>query len=98
MRLADLTVNTIELNGYEFANCRILGPAVILPLGSTTIANCGWDAPGMDAIFWEVTAGRNAIVGAIAVRDCIFSGCTFQNVGLAGPASLRQILEAGFSG
>ena len=98
VRLADLTVNTVELNGYEFANCRIVGPAVLLPLGSTSIASCEWDAPDMNAIFWEITPERSAVVGAIAVVDCIFSACTFQGVGLAGPKELRAILEAGFSG
>lgn len=98
VRLADLTVNTVELNGYEFSNCRILGPAILMPIGTTTIANCGWEAPGFDAVFWEIRPDREVVIGAIAAVDCIFSACTFQGVGLAGLPDLRQVMEGGFSG
>lgn len=98
VRLADLTVNSIELNGYEFSNCRIIGPAVVVPLGVTSLHNCGWEAPGVDAIFWEILPGRDLIIGAIAAIDCTFSACTFQAIGLAGPPELREAIASGFSG
>ncbi len=97
VRLADHTLNSMELNGYEFSNCRIIGPAVLLPVGSTSIVNCSWDVPDIDTMFWEITSTRQFVVGAIAAIDCIFSACAFQGVGLAGPPELRAVLEAGFS-
>lgn len=97
IRLADLTVNTMELDGYEFSNCRVIGPAVLLPVGTTSIFHCGWEAPGVDAIFWEIPPTRVYVVGAIVAVDCTFSGCSFQGVGLAGPSALREAMASGFS-
>ncbi|MEO7836144.1 MAG: hypothetical protein ABIS21_00705, partial [Acidimicrobiales bacterium] len=45
VRIAELTVNTIVLERLEFMNCRILGPAVLIPQGETSIQHCGWDTP-----------------------------------------------------
>lgn len=95
VRIADLTVSSPRIDGYEFANCRILGPAVMILAGST-IASCGWSAPGLDAIFWEIPPGREYVVGAIEVANCVFSGCTFEGVGVAGPAEMRDVLAHGF--
>lgn len=97
VRLADLTVNTFILEGLTFQNCRIIGPAVLLPQGETSFSHCTWEAPGVDAVLWEIPPGRTEIVGAIAVIDTTFSACTLSLIGLAGPADLRRILEQGFS-
>lgn len=93
IRISELTVNTIVLERLEFLNCRILGPAVLVPQGQTSIVHCGWEAPNADAIFWEIPPVRTVIIGAVAVVDCIFSSCTFSMVGLAGPPELRALLE-----
>lgn len=97
IRLADYTVHADLIEGYEFSNCRIIGPAVIVPLGVTTIAGCTWDAPNLQAVFWEVPAERTAIIGGVGVLDCTFSKCSFTMVGIAGPPEFRAMLEAGFS-
>ena len=94
VQLASLTVNTNVLEGLTFQNCQIIGPTVLVPLGSTAIVHCTYDAPDIDAIFWEIPEGRTAVVGAIAALDCTFSTCRFFNVGLAGPRQLREMLEA----
>ena len=96
VRLADLTVNTPVIEGYEFINCRILGPAVIVPQGDTSIVRCSWDAPDFAAIFWEITPDRPYIVGAIAVVNCTFSNCRFEGVGIAGNREAREQMEKGF--
>ncbi len=93
VRIPDLTVNTFVLERLEFLNCRILGPAVLVPQGRTSIVHCGWDAPSADALFWEIPPSRQLIVGAVAVVDCTFSLCTFTGIGLAGPPELRGTLE-----
>jgi hypothetical protein len=97
VRIAELTVNTSMLDGYEFSNCRIIGPAVLIPLDDVTIAHCSWDAPDFDAIYWEVPPERNYVVGAVGVTRCTFSNCRFEQVGLAGPPALRAQMERGFS-
>lgn len=90
VRLASLTVNTNVLNGLTFQNCQIIGPAVLIPLGQTQILHCTWDAPLVEAVFWEIPPERSVVVGAIAAADCTFSSCLFIQVGLAGP---RELLE-----
>lgn len=97
VRIADMTVNTPVIDGYEFSNCRILGPAIIVPQGNTEISNCTWDAPGLDAIFWEIPADRMYVVGAVAVLNCVFSNCKLEGVGLGGTTELRQLMERAFN-
>jgi hypothetical protein len=96
VRLADLTVQGITVDGYEFVNCRIMGPAVVV-LQDSSIVSCGWDGPDVNSIFWEVPDTRPLVIGAIAVINCTFSNCRFEGVGVAGPPQLREQLEQGFS-
>jgi hypothetical protein len=96
VRLAELTVNTSTIRGQEFSNCRIIGPAILALLGGVTISHCTWDAPSLDAVFWEVPPERGVVVGAVGVIDCTFSACTFENVGVAGPPEMRSEFERGF--
>jgi len=98
VRIAELTVNSSMLDGYEFSNCRIIGPAVLVLLGNVHIVHCAWDAPGIDAVFWEVPSTREFVVGAVGVARCTFSNCRFEQIGVAGPPELREQLERGFSG
>ncbi len=95
VRIADLTVNSVVIEGYEFSNCRILGPAVLIASGGEMNA-CTFEAPGVDAVFWEVPPSRILIVGAVQVVNCVFSNCTMSGIGLAGPPHLREILAQGF--
>jgi hypothetical protein len=96
VRIAELTVNTSTIEGYEFSNCRIIGPAVLALLDDVTIEHCGWDAPGLDAIFWEVPPSRGPVVGVVGVKHCTFSSCHFELIGVAGPPEMRAQLEGGF--
>jgi hypothetical protein len=43
VRLAELTMNSSNIEGLTFSNCRIVGPAVIVPIGSSFL-HCSWDA------------------------------------------------------
>lgn len=98
LRLADLTVNTDIIEGYQFSNCRLIGPAVIALLEDVTITHCTWGTPNLEAMFWEVPPTRgDLVVGAIGVRDCLFSNCQFEMIGVAGPPEMRSKLEQGFS-
>jgi hypothetical protein len=96
VRIAELTVNTSTIEGYEFSNCRVIGPAILAFLGGVTVSHCTWDAPGLDAIFWEVPRTREFVVGIVGVVDCTFSNCHFELIGIAGPPEMRSQLEEGF--
>lgn len=97
VRIADLTVNTSTIEGYEFSNCRIIGPAILALLDNVSLLHSTWNAPGLDAVFWEVPPERGPVVGVVAVRNCTFSNCTFDNIGLAAPPEFRRKMEEGFS-
>ncbi len=92
VRIADLTVNSVVIEGYEFSNCRILGPAVLIAAGGEMNA-CTFESPGTDAVFWEVPPSRTLVIGAVQVLNCIFSNCTLSGIGLAGPPEMRAVLD-----
>ncbi len=94
VRIADLTVNSVVIEGYEFSNCRILGPAVLIASGGE-MNSCTFETPGADAIFWEVPPSRTLIIGAVQVVNCVFSNCTLSGIGLAGPPGLRDVIAQG---
>ena len=81
LRLADLTVNADVLEDVTFENCRIVGPAVLVPMNSE-IVNCGWIGD-IDALVWEIPHGRDLIIGAVGAMRCRFYACTFDRVGIA---------------
>lgn len=100
VRIADLTVTTTSIEGYEFSGCRLIGPAVLAFVDDNTLTGCTFDAPGLEALFWEVPPNRGPVVGAVAVAvaNCMFSGCRFEMIGIAGPPEARAMLQQGFSG
>jgi hypothetical protein len=98
IRIAELTVNTSTIEGYEFSNCRIIGPAILAFVEGVTVSHCAWEAPGLDAIFWPVPAERGPVVGVVSVVNSTFSNCHFELIGVAGPPEMRAHLEAGFTG
>ncbi|MTV24630.1 hypothetical protein FTX61_04240 [Nitriliruptoraceae bacterium ZYF776] len=96
VRLADLTVNDDLIVGRSFENCQIIGPAVMAPLGTTSITHSTWDGTSFDAIAWPVAADRE-LVGAIGVQDCTFFRCRFVRIGLVVPHERVDELRQGFN-
>jgi hypothetical protein len=96
LAISSLTVNTNILEGLTFQNCKLIGPAILVPLGNTTLAYCNL-GPDIDAVFWEILPGRHHVVGAIGLLNCTLSACTLVEIGLAGPPELRQALEQAVS-
>jgi len=90
--ISSLTVNTSILEGLTFQNCKLIGPAILIPLGTTKIVHCGL-GPDIDAVFWEIAPGRKAVIGAVGLLNCTLSACTLIDIGLAGPPELREVLE-----
>jgi len=96
VRLSDLTLTGNIIEAVTFTNCLIVGPAVILILGATSLEECSWDAPGPRALFWEIDDARSEIVGAVGLLDCTFSACRFTNVGIGAHRKDLPKLQAGF--
>ncbi len=74
-----------------FEGCDIKGPAVLVPQGST-IEHSTFRGDA-DALFWEIPRERSRVIGAVLVERCIFTGCTFENVGFAGPPEFIAALK-----
>jgi hypothetical protein len=80
--------------GQTFENCVLVGPAIILLLGTTTFANNVFDTPSIEAALWDIPADREAVVGVIPLVDCSVMNCRFQRVGLAVPPDQRGAVYA----
>lgn len=96
VRISELTVNTSMIEDLEFSNCRIIGPAVLAFLSDVTATHCTWNAPSLEAVFWEVPPERGPVVGVVGVNRCVFSNCVFENIGVAGPPEMRAVFEEGW--
>jgi hypothetical protein len=81
--LAELVGTDGELRDFTFLRCRITGPAIVVPIDSV-IQNSNLGAP-LDHLLWRVPRERAPFLGAVVATNCLFDGCTFLNVGFAGP-------------
>ncbi len=41
-------------------------------------------------MLWVISPGRPGVIDAILALNCTFEGCTFMNVGFAGPPEFVQ--------
>jgi len=98
IRTAELAGDEGIIEGATFTGCVIKGPAVLVLQGTSKLVGNEFEGE-IDAILWEILPTRTEVVGAILVKDCVFEGCNFTNVGVAGPPDfigrMRQNLEAG---
>jgi hypothetical protein len=77
----------LTIEDEEFENCTFVGPGVLMFIGGVQFSGNRVDGDGL----WVVDTDRG-YQGAIAVRNCTFTGCNFVNVGLATDAEfIRQI-------
>jgi hypothetical protein len=80
-----------RLDGFTFLRCRITGPAILAPCGNFFILEgSSYTTACAKALFWEVTTAQRKI-GAIAVRDCSFFDCSFDDIGFAGSRDLLDL-------
>jgi hypothetical protein len=85
----ELDAPALLVEDEEFENCTFVGPGVLMFIGDVQFFGNDLDA---DAL-WVVDTDRG-YQGAIAVRNCSFTGCRFVNVGLAtDEAFIQQIFE-----
>jgi hypothetical protein len=96
IRIPDLTLVSDLLLNLRFEECLLIGPAILVPLGDTTIAGSQFDAPGPDALFWPIDEDRTEITGAIAAQSCEFHNCRFQRIGIGVPRSQMALYLKGF--
>lgn len=82
MRISDLTVNSDVIADQVFENCKIVGPALLVPGGpGNEFHGCLWLGEP-DAVIWEIAPERVFVVGAIGLTRCRFYNCTFERIGM----------------
>jgi hypothetical protein len=92
IRLPDLAVTDDVLTGLTFENCELVGPAVIVPLGTTAIRGCNWAGDPL----WVIPNDHTELVGAIGLQDCHLVGCRMRQIGLAVPERDVDQVRRGF--
>lgn len=94
VRLAELAALDDVLTGMTFENCEVVGPAVVVLLGDTKVSDCHWTGD-VDAVLWPAH-GREHVIGAIGLQDCVITGCQFFRVGIFVPDKQLPTVLAGF--
>lgn len=91
--LPALAVTGPVIDGRRFENCRIVGPAMLALLEQVTVQGC--DLGGsVEQILVEVAPDRQ-VVGAIGLRRCEFTRCTFEGIGWIGTVPVLDLLRVG---
>ena len=93
IRISELAGERGVLEGFVFEGCHLKGPAVPVPQGSTFAGANLIGNP--DALLWEIPPDRREVIGAILALNCTFEGCTFTNVGFAGPPEFVRQMRQG---
>jgi hypothetical protein len=95
VRLCELAGDEAVIDGFEFTDCFVRGPAVVVVQGEkTTLANSTFRGDP-DSLLWEIPPERSTVIGAILVNNCVFDECTFEGVGFAGPPEFIRQMKQG---
>lgn len=74
----------VPIEGRTFLDCVIVGPAILTPGTDTRFKDCNFgDVDGNPRNLFVAPAG-DQVIGALSVWGCVFDGCLFNGVGLAG--------------
>lgn len=90
IRIAELATTADVLRELVFEDCEIVGPAVLLILGSTQLLESSIDGPNA---VWDLDPNRGYI-GGIGIEACLFQRCVFRRVGFGGHPDLIAQLRA----
>ena len=82
LRVSQLAGDRGLIENHRFEECHLVGPAVVVPLGST-FTSTNFAEAAVD-IVWEVDIEHRKPIGAIAFKDCEVVSFQFTNVGFAG--------------
>lgn len=95
IRITDLVVSRPAIEHARFERCLILGPAVLVLSADTQISNSNFQTyPGV-AFFVPVDVSKHLPMGMVNLIGCQFDQCEFQRISLAGPESVRAMVEGG---
>lgn len=99
LKFADLARDN-AIRDTRFVGCTLLGPAIVTPMGHSSLENCTFrgNLDDIDGNFYVFERPRIA-VGVIGLIDVEFEDCIFDGgVGWAGPPQLISQLKAALFG
>jgi len=82
----------VMIEGRAFKNCSIDGPALMLVLEGVHFESTHFGPTGGDMRNMLFQPMGNVGIGAIPVRNCTFTNCRFQTLGITGDETLLQAL------
>lgn len=84
------------LQGRTFRGCRLQGPAILLLSSGIRFDDCNFGDPDGDMRNLVLRPTGPRALGTLPMRDCLFEGCEFFNVGFTGSNDLLdQLLAVG---
>lgn len=81
---AAMEAGQVGIVGRRFVDCVIRGPAVLLPNRGTKFVECNMGDVSGDVRNLFLKPAGPMIIGGMPLDDCLFQGCLFFAVGLAG--------------
>ncbi len=82
----------VRLEDRTFTDCTIEGPAVMLVLDGVFFESTNFGETGGDMRNMLFQPMGDVAIGAIPVRNCTFTRCRFQTIGITGDEVLLQAL------
>jgi hypothetical protein len=89
--LVDPRMGPPTLSKHSFEGCQLVGPSILVPIGSVEIAGCDFDLQGasLNSLVWALPAGM-PVTGAVVVTDLSLFRCSLVQVAFAVPPDQRE--------
>jgi hypothetical protein len=78
-----LAPDTFVLEELVFENAVLLGPAVVVPKGTTQFRSNVFE-PNVDQWLLRAPPDWKSVVGVVGALNCLFEGCRFDRVAFLG--------------
>ncbi|HEY0103699.1 MAG TPA: hypothetical protein VGB60_09550 [Brevundimonas sp.] len=91
-RASVLAGGGVMIEGRSFNNCVIEGPAVMLVLEGVHFESTNFGPTGGNLRNMLFKPMGDMGIGGIPIRNCTFTGCQFQTLGITGNDSLLEML------
>jgi hypothetical protein len=82
------------IRGKTFRNCRIQGPALIVPMENCQFDGCDLgrsDGNVLNLMYQPL--GPALLTGGIPFRDCVFENCKFMAIGFTGGTDFIDMMR-----